>query len=57
MPDISKCANENCPMKHSCYRYTAQPSEYWQSYGSFEYSFVTDSCKYYWYNNKFNKKG
>ena len=36
MPDITMCTNEECPMKHKCYRYTAKPSEYSQSYGIFK---------------------
>ena len=32
MPDITMCKGENCPMKENCYRYTAEPNEYHQSY-------------------------
>jgi hypothetical protein len=28
MPDISMCTNEECPLKESCYRYNATPSEF-----------------------------
>ena len=48
MPDISKCDNNNCPIKNSCYRFTVKPC-YMQSYASFEF---TDSCSYYWNNGK-----
>lgn len=37
MPDITMCLNERCPIKSTCYRYTAHPNEYWQSYSNFEY--------------------
>jgi hypothetical protein len=36
MPDISMCENEDCPLKYSCYRYMAEPSEWWQSYADFK---------------------
>lgn len=35
MPDMTICANEFCPLKTTCYRYRAQPSE-WQPYANFE---------------------
>jgi len=38
MPDITMCKNEECIKKDSCYRYNAEPSEYWQSYSYFENS-------------------
>jgi hypothetical protein len=47
MPDISKCANEECPLKDSCYRWTSTPNEYWQSYGDFKHD-EENGCEYYW---------
>jgi hypothetical protein len=32
MADITKCKGVNCPIKGSCYRYTANESEFRQSY-------------------------
>lgn len=32
MPDISKCKGEGCPIKETCYRFTAPPSKWRQSY-------------------------
>jgi len=32
MPDISMCQGGDCPNKTTCYRATAVPSEYLQSY-------------------------
>lgn len=32
MPDIAMCKGDNCPLKRTCYRFTAKPSEYLQSY-------------------------
>ena len=37
MPDITKCSNESCPLKESCYRWTSKPSEFQQSYAKFDY--------------------
>lgn len=50
MPDISLCPGNDCPRKETCYRHTATPSKYMQSY------FVDppyekdnkEECKYYW---------
>ena len=35
MSDISKCSNGTCPIKHTCYRWTAPPNPDWQSYARF----------------------
>lgn len=32
MPDISMCSGIDCPLKETCYRYTAQPNPLWQSW-------------------------
>jgi hypothetical protein len=47
MPDITMCEGTHCPIKENCYRYTAKPNEYRQSY------FVTPpykdgKCEHYW---------
>jgi hypothetical protein len=52
MPDITMCSGKDCPLKETCYRYTAKPSEYRQSY------FLSPpnkgkKCDYYW---KISKK-
>nr|DAP84383.1 MAG TPA: hypothetical protein [Caudoviricetes sp.] len=36
MPDITKCTNDKCSLADKCYRFTCEPSEYWQSYDYFE---------------------
>jgi hypothetical protein len=46
MPDITLCSGLNCPLKDTCYRYTAKADEYWQSY--FEVPPYDDECEYYW---------
>jgi hypothetical protein len=32
MPDISMCQNKQCLSKDKCYRFTATPNQYMQSY-------------------------
>jgi len=54
MPDISKCEGTDCPLKESCYRYTAIDSEYLQSYFmKAPYNKEEDKCDYYWNNSKY----
>jgi hypothetical protein len=55
MADISKCADNLCPSKETCYRYTAPESLYWQSYGSFNREEDAYNCDMYW-DNKPNDK-
>jgi hypothetical protein len=50
MPDITMCVGTNCPYKESCYRYTAKPSEYWQSYFT-ELPIKDGECDMYWGDN------
>ena len=46
---LSMCNGDGCEVKHSCYRFTAKPSEY-QSY--FAPSPIEDKgCEYYWNTN------
>ena len=51
MPDISMCNGDGCEAKHTCYRFTAKPSEY-KSY--FKPTPIENKgCEYYWnINNK-----
>jgi hypothetical protein len=60
MTDISKCSGDKCPLKETCYRYTAPASPHWQSYiqppfkqYKTEGKVVTE-CEQYW-NNKDRK--
>jgi hypothetical protein len=50
MADITKCANEHCPSKEQCYRYTA-PDGVWQSFSFFKPD-ETGKCKYFSANDK-----
>jgi len=46
MTDITKCSGENCPMKESCYRYTAE-ADTMQSY-FIEPPIKDGKCEHYW---------
>jgi hypothetical protein len=54
MADITKCADNLCPSKETCYRYTA-PASMYQSYGVFNREEDEDNCDMYW-DNKPNDK-
>lgn len=50
MADITMCPGTDCPHKETCYRFTATPNEFRQSY------FVTPpikdgKCEMYWGKN------
>jgi hypothetical protein len=47
MPDITMCKGTNCPYKESCYRFTANPNEFRQSY-FIEPPFKDNDCEMYW---------
>ena len=54
MADITKCGDKECPLKESCYRYTAPTNEYGQSYFVdsprviHKDETVPVECDYYW---------
>jgi hypothetical protein len=48
MADITKCNGNNCPMKETCYRYTAKITPQWQSYFSETPEIVDGKCDYYY---------
>lgn len=37
MPEVTMCINKKCPLKDKCFRFTATPKPYWQSYADFGY--------------------
>lgn len=50
MPDISMCANKECPSRASCYRHQAsgtRPSDY-QSMMDFKPEPGEDKCESFW---------
>jgi hypothetical protein len=55
MADITKCEDNLCPSKETCYRYTATASKHYQSYGKFNREEDEDNCDMYW-DNKHNDK-
>lgn len=46
MVDMTMCTDEHCKKKNSCYRYTATPSKYYQSYFA-EQVRKDDECEYF----------
>lgn len=53
MPDITMCSGEDCPLKATCYRYKAKPSDYCQSYFTESpYDAKENKCNYYWESDK-----
>ena len=54
MPDIEMCMNEECPLKKKCYRYTAIPTAYVQSYSMYKPD-EEGECPVYWDNEKYDK--
>jgi hypothetical protein len=49
MPDIAMCNGKDCPIKKSCIRFTATPTEERQSYSDFDTRETRggDGCFYY----------
>lgn len=47
MPDITMCLGRDCPKKTICYRFTALPTEYRQSY-FVGVPYKGEGCTYYW---------
>lgn len=49
MPDITMCRGKDCPKKDSCYRFTAKPNEWRQSYFlESPIDLEKNVCKHYW---------
>jgi hypothetical protein len=53
MPDITMCPGTNCPQREKCYRFTAKPDEYWQSY-FIDPPIKDGKCDLYWGENADN---
>jgi hypothetical protein len=51
MPDISMCSgkkdNLKCPLRETCYRFTAKPDRY-QDYFEMPYDFEKKECAYHY---------
>jgi hypothetical protein len=50
MSDIAKCADDKCPSKDFCYRFTAPESEVLKAYGQFEREEDAYNCNMFWNN-------
>ena len=49
MSDITMCTGKECPLKETCYRYTAPKNEYRQSYFQFvPYDHESGDCEFYY---------
>jgi hypothetical protein len=54
MSDITMCPGTDCPVKEKCYRFTANTSEFMQSYfftPPFEIKDGVFTCEMYWGEN------
>ncbi len=49
--DITMCDGQGCDLKTTCYRYTATPNEYMQSYFT-ETPIKNGECEHYWQDAK-----
>jgi hypothetical protein len=48
MADISKCSGTNCPLKESCYRFLAKPSQMQSYFMEVPYNNESNDCDFYW---------
>jgi hypothetical protein len=51
MPDISMCADDECPSRTMCYRSKASgtvPSEHQQAFTDFQRQHDRDQCPFFW---------
>tara|TARA_R110000868_G_scaffold108515_2_gene296136 strand:+ start:579 stop:773 length:195 start_codon:yes stop_codon:yes gene_type:complete len=51
-PDISMCSKKECKFKEDCYRFTAKPSEFMQTYGEFNCKDKDGIDSFFWKNGK-----
>ena len=56
MPDISMFKDENCPLNISCYRYTAEPSNYQSYLVAPIYNHDVNECDLHWPNEDYEQK-
>jgi hypothetical protein len=40
--DISKCTNDECPMRRKCFRWLMKPNEFNQYYDKFEFEIIEE---------------
>lgn len=51
MPDIAMCNGQGCEQKDKCYRFTATPNPYRQSYFVMPPIKADKTCEYFWNEN------
>lgn len=56
MPDITMCDGSGCPLKEKCYRHTAKPSPYRQSW-FMNVPWDGERCVHYWRTEKEDVNG
>jgi hypothetical protein len=54
--DITMCENNLCPSKEYCFRFTAKPTKYSQSYANFVVKENDVDCVFFWANGKDSDK-
>ena len=54
-PDITMCQDTKCPKRKKCYRFTAKPDEYRQSYFS-NTPRKNSKCEYFWIASGLDRK-
>ena len=47
MPDITMCNGGDCPLKETCYRYKAKPSEFQSYLAEIPYNAGATMCEYF----------
>jgi hypothetical protein len=47
MADITKCTGDECPLKETCYRYTAKESRYQSFFANVPYDNAKKECEEY----------
>jgi hypothetical protein len=48
MPDVSMCTGGSCPLRADCYRHTAKPSPYMQTYFLNPPVNADGTCGHFW---------
>ena len=57
MPDISMCMGHNCPNKNECYRFTAKPNPFRQSFFvAAPFDHESKSCDHFWDNSEYSNE-
>jgi hypothetical protein len=47
--DVTMCKGTSCPLKDTCYRFTAPANEYWQSFFTdVPFDKDTEFCDHFW---------